>query len=107
MAEPFELCRSGFEITISQCFRKACGFGRSGTPRAFCGTGERTPRWLSEAALYGLSAGSARTIQWILPGIGQSVDAVTPTLDSSVRRGFSGDDALPQPQTEPTSPTDP
>lgn len=44
VAEPFELCRSGFEITISQCFRKACGFGRSGTPRAFCGTGERTPR---------------------------------------------------------------
>ena len=69
--------------------------------------GERTPRWLSEAALYDLSAGSARTIQWILPGIGQSVDAVTPTLDSSVRRGFSGDDALPPPQTGPTSPTDP
>ncbi|MFC0633165.1 CvpA family protein [Brevundimonas balnearis] len=69
--------------------------------------GERTPRWLSEAALYDLSAGSARTIQWILPGIGQSVDAVTPALDSSVRRGFSGDDALPPPQTEPTSPTDP
>lgn len=69
--------------------------------------GERTPRWLSEAALYDLSAGSARTIQWILPGIGQSVDAVTPALDSSVRRGFSGDEALPPPQTEPTSPTDP
>lgn len=69
--------------------------------------GERTPRWLSEAALYNLSAGSARTIQWVLPGIGQSVDAVTPTLDSSVRRGFSGDQALPPPQSEPTSPSVP
>jgi len=68
--------------------------------------GERTPRWLSEAGLYGVSAGAARTIQWILPGIGQSVDAVTPALDSSVRRGFGGDDALPPTQSAPTSPPD-
>lgn len=66
--------------------------------------GEKTPRWLGEAALYHVSAGSARVIQWILPGIGRGADALAPVVDSSVRRGVSGDDALPQPQTGTTSP---
>ena len=40
--------------------------------------GEKTPRWLSEAALRPLTAGAARTIQFILPGIGRGADALTP-----------------------------
>jgi membrane protein required for colicin V production len=66
--------------------------------------GERTPRWLSEAALRPLSAGAARAIQIILPGIGRGADAISPVVDSSVRRGFSDDDALPRAQSGPTSP---
>ncbi|MEQ7155886.1 CvpA family protein [Brevundimonas aurifodinae] len=66
--------------------------------------GERTPRWLSEAALRPLSAGAARAIQIILPGIGRGADAISPVVDSSVRRGFSDEDALPPAQSGPTSP---
>ncbi|WP_421728826.1 CvpA family protein [Brevundimonas sp.] len=66
--------------------------------------GEKTPRWLSEAALRPVSAGAARAIQIILPGIGRGADAISPVVDSSVRRGFSDDAALPRPQTGPTSP---
>jgi membrane protein required for colicin V production len=66
--------------------------------------GERTPRWLSEATLRPVSAGAARAIQIILPGIGRGADAISPVVDSSVRRGFSTDNALPPTQTEPTSP---
>ena len=61
--------------------------------------GERTPRWLSEATLRPVSAGAARAIQIILPGIGRGADALSPVVDSSVRRGFSDDEALPSPQT--------
>lgn len=66
--------------------------------------GERTPRWLSEAGLYSVSAGAARAIQFVLPGIGRGADALAPVVDSSVRQGFSGDDALPKTQTGPNSP---
>jgi membrane protein required for colicin V production len=66
--------------------------------------GERTPNWLSEAALRPLSAGAARAIQIILPGIGRGADAISPVVDSSVRRGFSNEDALPPAQSGPTSP---
>lgn len=66
--------------------------------------GERTPRWLSEATLRPLSAGAARAIQVILPGIGRGADAISPVVNSSVRRGFSDDEALPSPQTRPNSP---
>ena len=69
--------------------------------------GERTPKWLSEAALRPVSAGAARAIQIILPGIGRGADAITPVVDSSVRRGFSDDGALPKPQTDNTSPASP
>ena len=65
--------------------------------------GERTPRWLSEATLRPLSAGAARAIQIILPGIGRGADAISPVVDSSVRRGFSVNDALPPTQSGPTS----
>ncbi|QYF85794.1 CvpA family protein [Brevundimonas sp. PAMC22021] len=65
--------------------------------------GERTPRWLSQAALQPVSAMAARAIQVVLPGIGRGADALSPVIDSSVRRGFSDEDALPAPQTEPTS----
>ncbi|CAN5332591.1 CvpA family protein [soil metagenome] len=61
--------------------------------------GEKTPRWLSEATLRPVSAGAARAIQIILPGIGRGADAITPVVDSSVRRGFSNDEALQTPQT--------
>jgi membrane protein required for colicin V production len=65
--------------------------------------GERTPRWLSEAVMHPVSAGAARAIQIILPGIGRGADAIAPVVDSSVRRGFSDDQALPSPQTGPNS----
>ena len=51
-----------------------------------------------------LTAGAARTIQMVLPGIGRGMDAVSPVVDSSVRRGFSDGEALPPPQTGDTSP---
>lgn len=66
--------------------------------------GEKTPRWLGEAALYSLSAGSARLIQIVLPGIGRGADALAPVVDRSVRKGFSDAEALPRPQSAPTSP---
>jgi membrane protein required for colicin V production len=59
--------------------------------------GERTPRWLAEATLHPVSEGAARMIQIVLPGIGRGADAITPVVDSSVRRGFSDDDALQTP----------
>ncbi len=69
--------------------------------------GERTPGWLSEAAMYRVSATGARAIQWALPGIGRGADAVIPVVDSSVRRGFAEDEALPTPQSGNTSPSPP
>ncbi|RZJ29282.1 MAG: CvpA family protein [Brevundimonas sp.] len=66
--------------------------------------GERTPGWLSEAALRPLTAGAARAIQIILPGLGRGVDALTPVVSSSVSKGFSDEEALPSPQTNNTSP---
>lgn len=66
--------------------------------------GERTPRWLSEAALRPVTAGAARIIQIILPGIGRGADALSPVVSSSVSKGFSDDEALPSPQTNNTSP---
>lgn len=69
--------------------------------------GEKTPRWLSEAVVQPVSASAARLIQKVLPGIGRGVDAITPVVDSSVRRGFSDDDALQTPQTGNRSRADP
>lgn len=66
--------------------------------------GEKTPRWLSEAALRPVTAGAARAIQIVLPGIGRGADALTPVVSSSVSRGLRGDDALPPTQSGPTSP---
>ena len=65
--------------------------------------GEKTPRWLSEAALRPVTAGAARLIQIVLPGIGRGADALTPVVTSSVSKGFSDDEALPSPQTNNTS----
>lgn len=66
--------------------------------------GERTPRWLSEAALRPVTAGAARMIQIVLPGIGRGADALTPVVTSSVSQGFSDEEALPSPQTDNTPP---
>lgn len=66
--------------------------------------GERTPRWLTDAWLQPVTAGAARAIQIVLPGIGRGADALAPVVDSSVRRGFSDDPALPKPQSDNTSP---
>ena len=65
--------------------------------------GEKTPRWLTEAALRPVTAGAARAIQIILPGIGRGADALTPVVSSSVSRGFKDDEALPRTQSGPTS----
>jgi membrane protein required for colicin V production len=65
--------------------------------------GEKTPRWLSEAALRPVTAGAARLIQIVLPGIGRGADALTPVVTSSVSKGFSDEEALPSPQTNNTS----
>ena len=67
--------------------------------------GERTPHWLSEAALRPVTAGAARVIQIVLPGIGRGADALTPVVTSSVSQGFSDEEALPSPQ--PTNPSPP
>lgn len=66
--------------------------------------GERTPRWLGEAALRPVTAGAARLIQVVLPGIGRGADALSPVVTSSVNEGFSGEEALPSPQTDNTPP---
>lgn len=66
--------------------------------------GEKTPRWLTEAALYKVSAVSARAIQIILPGVAKGADALSPVVDSSVRKGFSEQEALPRTQSGTTSP---
>ena len=66
--------------------------------------GEKTPRWLSEAALRPVTAGAARAIQIVLPGIGRGADALAPVVSSSVSKGFSEEKALPSPQTANTSP---
>ena len=66
--------------------------------------GERTPRWLSEAAIRPVTAGAARMIQMVLPGIGRGADALAPVVTSSVSEGFSGEEALPSPQTNNTPP---
>ncbi len=66
--------------------------------------GEHTPRWLSEATLRPVTAGAARLIQIVLPGIGRGADALTPVVTSSVSEGFSGEEALPSPQTNNTPP---
>ena len=68
--------------------------------------GERTPTWLTEAALRPVTAGAARAIQVVLPGIGRGADALTPVVTSSVNKGFSQQDDLPPPQTGNTSPPD-
>ncbi|MDQ3124632.1 MAG: CvpA family protein [Pseudomonadota bacterium] len=66
--------------------------------------GDRTPRWLTEAALRPVTAGAARMIQIVLPGIGRGADALAPVVTSSVNEGFSGEEALPSPQTSNTPP---
>ncbi len=66
--------------------------------------GERTPRWLGEAALRPVTAGAARVIQIVLPGIGRGADALAPVVTSSVNKGFSDEEALPSPQTNNTPP---
>lgn len=66
--------------------------------------GEKTPKWLSEAALRPVTAAAARAIQIVLPGIGRGADALTPVVTSSVSKGFSEEEALPPPQTGNTSP---
>ncbi len=66
--------------------------------------GDKTPRWLTEAALRPLTAGAARAIQIVLPGIGRGADALTPVVTSSVSKGFSSEQALPPTQSGPTSP---
>ena len=65
--------------------------------------GEKTPRWLTEAALKPVTAGAARAIQIVLPGIGRGADALTPVVSSSVSEGFKDDEALPPTQSGPTS----
>lgn len=65
--------------------------------------GENTPRWLSEATVRPVTAAAARLIQIVLPEIGRGADALTPVVTSSVSQGFSGEEALPPPQTDNTS----
>lgn len=65
-------------------------FASSGSP-------ERAPGWLTNAAVFPVSEGSARAIQTILPGIGRAADSVTPVVVDSARRG-----ATDQPQSDAT-----
>ncbi|WP_122465468.1 CvpA family protein [Brevundimonas lutea] len=69
---------------------------------------ERLPGWFTGAVVQPVGAASARTIQAVLPDIGRGMDRLTPVVEDSVRRGLSddpqADEALPQPQSETTSP---
>ena len=60
---------------------------------------ERAPGWLTGAAVFPISDGSARAIQALLPGIGRAADQVTPAVVDSARRG-----ATDQPQSDATDP---
>lgn len=66
---------------------------------AAAGAPERAPGWLRNAAVFPLSAGAARAIQWVLPGIGRAADQVAPVVVDSARRG-----ATDQPQSGATGP---
>lgn len=66
--------------------------------------GAKPPAWLTNAAVRPVTAGAARAIQLVLPGIGRGADALTPMVTSSVSKGFSDEEALPSPQTANTSP---
>ncbi len=50
---------------------------------------DNPPLWLTQARLFAVSEGSARTIQTVLPALGKGADAITPVVKSSVREGFS------------------
>lgn len=65
--------------------------------------GEKTPRWLADAAMRPLSAAAAKMLQAVLPGIGRGMDALTPVVTSRVNEGLNDDQALPPPQTDNTS----
>lgn len=77
---------------------------------------ERQPGWFAGAAIHPVGAAAARAIQAILPNIGRGVDRLSPVVASSVRDGLAdgpapddpaADPALPQPQSDTTSPADP
>lgn len=59
----------------------------------------QAPGWLANAALHPISAGAARAIQAVLPGIGRAADQVAPVVVDSARRG-----ATDQPQSDATDP---
>ena len=60
---------------------------------------ERVPGWFREAAVFPVSAGAARVIQAVLPGIGRGADQLTPVVTSSVREGLNDDEASTSPQS--------
>lgn len=59
----------------------------------------QAPGWLADSALHPLSAGAARAIQAVLPGIGRAADQVAPVVADSARRG-----ATDQPQSQSMDP---
>jgi membrane protein required for colicin V production len=61
------------------------------------------PGWLTNAAVYPLSARAARLIQTILPNIGRAADQVAPVVIDSARRGAT--DQPQSPANEPPSET--
>lgn len=58
---------------------------------------ERIPTWLRNAALYPVSALSAKAIQLVLPKIARGADAVAPAVERNAREG-----ATDQPQSSAT-----
>ncbi len=50
---------------------------------------QRMPTWFSHAKLYGLSAKSAKLIQFVLPHAARAADVVAPTVEKNVRAGAS------------------
>lgn len=75
-------------------------FAASGAP-------DRAPGWLRDAAIFPVSAGSARAIQWVLPNIGRAADEVAPVVVDSARRGATAtpqsdaNDPASQPGSQP------
>ncbi|MBS0297625.1 MAG: CvpA family protein [Proteobacteria bacterium] len=53
-------------------------------------TANRIPDWFRHAALYKVSAFSAKTIQVVLPPMAKAADSVAPRVEASVREGATG-----------------
>jgi membrane protein required for colicin V production len=67
-------------------------------------TANRIPDWFRHAALYKVSAFSAKGVQAVLPPLARLADSVAPRVEQSVRTGVSDSGATGQPQSPGKAP---